>query len=44
MERETSSLHPRLMEKAKEQGEHRESKTIENGRMSVGNKKAIGKV
>jgi hypothetical protein len=32
------------MEKVKEQGEHWESKTIENGRVSVGNKKAIGKV
>ncbi len=44
MERESSSLHPRLMEKVKEQGEHWESKTIENGLVSVGNKKAIGKV
>jgi len=44
MEREGSSLHPRLMEKVKEQGEHWESKTIENGRVSVGNKKATGKV
>ncbi len=43
MERERELL-PRLMEKVKEQGEHWESKTIENGRASVGNKKTIGKV